>query len=363
MPIKSFRGTDGKDHKFEGFEVETSFPARLGTIVPPAALNRFIDRKTASLGPKGKGLIKGAVDLTKGLVGSLPVQEEDFFQVCPRAAELMTASLMHTLSGPVGLDTAAIEKVSSFVAVVVGSLPTLMCTPLKSVNDSIVKELDQAVDKKCGDAKVAWESDKKNKGKKWDGAKCKDEESKKFQKNNKPLNSETIKVGRLWGLMLAPKESPFLHVWSVTHFDSALELEPANAMSEFRHVCDGKGDAAGRSCAENSMWSNGWYGKLVPVRDVRDEMRQKLGDLFAGWFSRALGKAITGLVDNALRHLPKSVAGKTALSDALNRHLGTLTGPKAANGWWNRRLASGLASNWLKPWEELDLARYPEYLH
>jgi hypothetical protein len=364
MRIKSFMGKDGKEHKFEGFEVETSFPARMGTIVPPRQFDTWVAGKTANLSRGKKNAVTEAVDYTKGLVGSLPVQEEDFYQVCGRAAELMSATLLHVLGGPVGLDTAAIEKVTSFVAVVVGSLPTLMCTPIKSVNATLTKELEGAVTKKCSDEKSAWESDEKNKGKKYTEAQaksCKDREGKKAKIDAK--NSESIKVGRLWGLMLGPKESPFLHVWSVVHMDSGLDLEPANAMAEFRHVCDGKGDAAGRSCGENSMWSNGWFAKMVPVRDVRDEMRMKIGDLFAGWFSRALGKAITGLVDNALKHVPKADVATSKLANALNRMLGTLAGPKAANGWWNRRLAGGKAAAWIAKWSALDLQRFPEYLH
>jgi len=84
MRIKSFRGTDGKDHKFEGFEVETSFPARMGTIVPPRQFDRWIAGKTQNLSRLKKNAVTEAVDYTKGLVGSLPVQEEDFFQVCGR---------------------------------------------------------------------------------------------------------------------------------------------------------------------------------------------------------------------------------------------------------------------------------------
>jgi hypothetical protein len=336
----------------------------MGTIVPPRQFDRWIAGKTQNLSRLKKNAVTEAVDYTKGLVGSLPVQEEDFFQVCGRAAELMSATLLHVLGGPVGLDTAAIEKVTSFVAVVVGSLPTLMCTPIKSVNATLQQELLGAVTKKCDDEKSAWDSDSNNKGKKYsaDQAKaCKDREGKKAKIDAK--NAESIKVGRLWGLMTGPKESPFLHVWSVVHMDSKFDLESANAMAEFRHVCDNKGDAAGRSCAENSMWSNGWFAKLVPVRDVRAEMRMKIGDLFAGWFSRALGKAVTGLVDNALKHVPKASVSTSALSNALNRLLGTLAGPKAANGWWNRRLASGKAAAWITKWSALDLGRYPEYLH
>jgi hypothetical protein len=368
MKIPFFVGTDGKPHKFEGYEVETSFPARMGTLVLPKKLDAFIAKKSASLSRKGKNVVREAVDFTKGLVGSLPVQEEDFFQVCPRASELMVANLMHVLKKPLGLDQAAIESVTAFVAVVVGSLPTLMCTPIKAVGDSITKELEAAVTKKCGDEKTSFESDPANKGKTWDKKKqadCKDRQTNKAAAaKNKPQNSENIKVGRLWGLMAGPQASPFLHVWSVVRVEGPLQLEPANAEGEFRHTCT-KPDAAKRSCAENSLWSNGWFAKLVPVRDVRDEMRQKLGDLFAGWFSRALGKAITGLVDSVtkLPFFPKKTSGTSDLSDALNRHLGTLAGPKAANGWWNRRLTGSAASSWIARWEELDLTRYPEYLH
>jgi hypothetical protein len=354
----STAGVTIKDYK-----VETSFPARMGTIVLPGPIDRMVDQATAKLPAAGQGAVNAAIGIGKFAVGSLPVQEEDFYQLCGRAAELMVANLMHVFSFG-GMDQGAIDKVSSFTAVIVGSLPSVMCTPIRQLKSTLEQTVNDAVDQKCKDDKKRKEAD----GDEWsddDQKKCEKENKDKYQKQFESPDAEEIKVARLWGIINAPKESPFLHVYAATPIQSKLNVEPANANGEFRHVCNGGGDAASRSCAENSMWSNGWFAKLVPVRNFSDEAEQKLGAVFSGWFSRFIGRNITGLLDRFVKETKVNVnpLASSSLNDMLNRMIGTVVGPKFANGWWNRRLAGGQAFGWLQRWEVNDLTRYPEYLH
>jgi hypothetical protein len=343
------------------YKIETSFPERMGTIVLPGSFDKMIDKALAKLPAGGKKGVDSAVGIAKYAVGSLPVQEEDFYQLCGRAAELMVANMLHIFSLG-GMDQGAIDKVSSFAAVIVGSLPSLMCTPISELTATVESQVTDAVTKKCGDDKKA----KEDGGDKWTDTMqkdCEEKNKKAYTKQFSAPDAEEIKVARLWGIINAPKESPFLHVWAFAGIESKLALEPANANGEFRHVCNGGGDAASRSCAENSMWSNGWYAKLVPVRNFIDELEQKLGAIFSGWMSRFVGRNITNLLDRVVKNMNTNPLASNALNDSLNRAIGTLIGPKFANGWWNRRLVGGLPFGWLQRWEVNDLNKYPEYLH
>lgn len=371
-PQNLLKDKDGKDVKptVAGFEVETGFPARMGTLSPPGPMNRFLAKVDAKVG--GKGKVTGGVDTAAGainkVIGSLPAQEEDFFQVCARGSELLGSTLMHLLGGPFGLGDAQIEKVSSFIGVLFGSLQSLTCTPISKVGDTVKAEIDKSIRAKCDQGKIDFEKDPNNKGKKWD--KKKDDECKEKELKNsgykKPIDAESLKVARLWGVIANPKQSPFLHVWSfapIADFEG-LEVEPANAMAEFRHVCDTGVDHAQRGCNENSMWRPGWYAKMVPVRNITDELKQKYGEILAGWFTRALGKSITAVLQRVVKRIPTGVGGSTYM-DMIGRHLGTTVAQRTANGWWNRRFLTGTVGSALgiARLEALDLQAYPEFLH
>jgi hypothetical protein len=111
------------------------------------------------------------------------------------------------------------------------------------------------------------------------------------------------------------------------------------------------------------MWRPGWYAKLVPVRDITDEIAQKFGDLLAGWFSRALGKAITGVLDRVIHKFVPARSDR--FMEAINRNLGIAVKDKVGNGWWNRRFASSELTNLIgiERISLLKLQRYPDYLH
>ncbi|HEX5658058.1 MAG TPA: hypothetical protein VFX59_12725 [Polyangiales bacterium] len=349
--------------KINGYKVETAWPARMGTIALPNSVNKLFDKAVAKLPAGGQTGVSAAMTVAKNAVGSLPVQEEDFYQLCGRAAELMVASMMH-IFGLGGMDQGAIDKVSSFAAVIVGSLPSVMCTPISELKSTVESQVTEAVTAKCNGEKKKREDE----GGEWsdtDQDDCKKKNEEAYTKQFKAPDAEQIKVARLWGIISAPKESPFLHTWGVTYLESKYGVDDANANGEFRHVCNGGGDAASRSCAENSMWSNGWYAKLVPVRNFIDEVEQKLGSIFSGWLGRFIGKNITGLMDELVKKLggTNPLKGQSALTDALNRAIGTVAGSKFANGWWNRRLVAGLPFGWLSRVGVNKLEEYPLYLH
>jgi hypothetical protein len=350
------------DGFFKGYKIENAFPARMGTIALPGSMGKLVDSALAKL--PAKGVVSTAVTIGKYATGSLPVQEEDFYQLCERAAELVVANMLHVFSFG-GLNQSAIDKVSSFAGVIAGSLHTLACTPISELKSKVDAQVKDAVDQKCKDDKKA----KEDGGGKWSDAeqkKCKDDNEKKYKKQFSAPDAEAIKVARLWGVIASPKESPFLHVYAVTQLPSKFNVEPANANGEFRHVCDGGNDAGYRGCGENSMWSNGWFAKLVPVRNLGLEVEMKLGAIFAGWLSRFMGKNVTSLVDQFVKKLPVNgnPLQSNALNDSLNRVIGTLVGPKAANGWWNRRLLGGQTFQGLQRLGvQNDLTKYPEYLH
>ena len=383
-----------------GWNFETSFPARMGTLPLGRHLEQKVKKLDANVSSKGlpPGLVIEAIDLAKGVFGSLPVQEEDAYQLCARAGEMVVTFFPSVFS----LDDEALNKLGAFAGVVFGSLQTMTCTPLKELGSVAENEIRSAADKKCKEEEEEdlglgalfgdedyWGPERRKK--------CREDkiaEAKKQSGWKDPIEFESIKVARLWGLMPLPKNSPFLHVWSLVplHRDGPKsrfhknmknlfgwdlddagvanadiadpqDLEPADAMAEFRHVCDGAGDAAGRSCSENSMWRPGWYAKLVPVRDFSEEMRQKLGDALAGWFSRALGKAIASATDRALQRFVPSAT--QPFIGKFERHIGIALGQRMLNNWFVRRYLSDVITSRLgiQKIEALTVQDYPEHLH
>jgi hypothetical protein len=388
--------------KVGSFNPETSFPARMGTLPLGPYLNKRVQDLDNNVASKGlpPGLVTEAVDLAKGVFGSLPVQEEDAYQLCARAGEMVVTFFPSVFS----LDDEALNKLGAFAGVVFGSLQTMTCTPLKELGSVAENEIRKASDKKCqeeeeedigfgiapmvGD-KPYWTDKRRKQCRKDKFEKAKADAGWKDQ-----VEFDSLKVARLWGIIPAPKNSPFLHVWSLVplHRDgpksrfhknmknlfgwdlddagvanadvaNPQDVEPADAMGEFRHVCDGGGDAAGRSCSENSMWRPGWYAKLVPVRDFSEEMRQKLGDALAGWFSRALGKAIASSTNEALKRFVPDAS--QPFIDKFERHLGVMLGQRMLNNWFNRRFLTDVITNRLgiQKIEALTVQDYPEHLH
>ncbi|MEY4581100.1 MAG: hypothetical protein RL701_5803 [Pseudomonadota bacterium] len=368
-----------EQEKCRGFEVESSFPARMGTLPQPTLVKYYIKQLDKKMGGRGVAPLIG--DVISGGVGSLPVQEEDFYQVCGRGAEFMSTIFTRVFKGPLGLDDATAQALGDIIAVSAGSLAKVACTPLPTVTKNLKAQAAKAILLACTEEKVAFEAaeqakkDKDSKYKKqdFDLDKCKDGKKGKGGSGNRdPVDVESIKIARLWGLTADPANSPFLHVWAAAPIDSRFNVEAADAVGEFRHVCDGKQlDAARRGCAENSLFSPGWYGKLVPVRSFGDEMAANFGEIMSGWISRAIGKAITGLVDRLLKDVKfKSVPGPSGYAETVMRQIGgqyrsLAIGSKAANGWWNRRLLSGEITKALgvNNWNIMTDPAYPEHLH
>jgi hypothetical protein len=373
--------SSGKD--CEGFEIESSFPARMGTLPQPTLVKYYVSKLDGKLGKLSKrGIAQTAADAISAGVGSLPVQEEDFYQVCGRAAEFMPA-VFAAVFGGVGLDNGSAQRVGDILAATFGSMQKIACTPLPEVTKKLKGKVETARKLFCEGKQKEFEADPNNKDKKWDDKKQKDcqEEAKKKGTIRDPVDPESIKIARLWGLTASPANSPFLHVWAtspvpggdVYWLDSKGEPpEPGSANGEFRHVCEDKvgdkkvTDAAGRGCAENSMFSPGWYGKLVPVRTLKDELAANFGEIMAGWLGRMLGKSITGIVDKVLAKTKLGKKYAASIERLFGARYGSLlTSSKVANGWWNRRFTSGelIGLTKLSGVSVMQKKGYPENLH
>jgi hypothetical protein len=359
-----------KDYKEKcrGFEVETSFPARMGAIPQPSLVKYYVGKLDAKIGKVG--IAPTVADVISGGVGSLPVQEEDFYQVCGRGAEFI-AAVFGRIFNMLGLPGNGTQKLGDIMAATFGSLPNVMCKPLPEVKKGLDAQVQFARELYCKEQRENFDGNPDNKGKKFDQTKC-EKDAKDKGKVRDPVDPESIKIARLWAVTGSPAHSPFLHVWSFSPIAGDYQVEPANAMGEFRHTCDGAAlDAARRGCGENSMFSPGWYGKLVPVRSLGEELAANFGEIMAGWLGRALGKAITGVVDRVLKNvkIPGSGTNNKYLQ-MIERQIGAIygtlaIGPKTANGWWNRRLLSNEIINALgvNNWRVIVDKGYPEHLH
>jgi len=336
----------------------TSFPARWGTPEAIASAGKGLAAKAGMtklvsvLNSKGASVTG---DVLKNLTGSLPVQDEDMYELCARAGELMTALMLKALTFG-ALDQGAINKVSSIASQLFGNLDTLFCTPLNdmtsSVRDEVVDKVKEQCDKQEQDSGSEW-TEKQRK-------ECNDKgKNDKLYKNE---SNPSIKVARLWGIMAGPKNSPFLHVWSFVELDSKFDVDAADAMTEFRHICDGGTDAAYRGCSENSMWRPGWFAKFVPWRSVGTEIGQKYDEVLSGWLGRYLGREILApLVEKAMRKGSRAAGGVT--SNYLDRLLGNVERKGSGNIWLTRRLPGSLTSYLNNVMSGAALDSYPERLH
>ncbi|MET0387049.1 MAG: hypothetical protein ABW321_13870 [Polyangiales bacterium] len=386
-------------------------PGRHG-IDTRGLFRRFIDRARVvarNAGNRGAG----AADhwLVQGLdfiSGSLPAQDEDYYQVCSRAAELTAALVTKVLLGPLNLDQGSIEAFNTGFGQVIGSFQSVTCKPLDELSNDIVNEIESNVGAKCEQAKRDYENPPAPPGggpapagRRWTHGlqqKCEKDERKKANEvagtNTRPdpatgagannvdytkdrASTEEIKTAALWGLSLEPKQSPLLHVWSVTLVPS-ISFAPADSEAEFRHTCDGGTDAGGRGCGENSLWRYGWFAKTVQLKPFWREFGAYFGDMLQGWLNRAIGKAVQGIVGRLVQNIPAQPSltsnalltplrsqgrhtahgrhrspDATTVRDVLFRHLGGVRAPDAGNAYWSRRWINGEIGKYI-PLENLD---------
>jgi hypothetical protein len=327
--------------------------------------------------------------------GSLPAQEEDFFMVCSRSAQLVAALMTKVLLGPTGLDTHSVETFNSMFGKVMGDIPALACTPFQELSNSVLDQLDKTAKASCAEQKKAWEAGARHSAdphpRTWTAIQQRDCEKAEKKKANDAYGDNTkrdkdhkidytkdraspdeIKTAALWGELRRPRESPLLHVWSVTLHPS-WPVAPADSEAEFRHICDteahGGNDRDGRSCGDNAMWRYGWYAKTVQLKSLPRELAAHTGDLLQGWANRLMGKAIQGVLERILFFVPKSPSSLPGVGrltqwfpgagTVLSRTINNGSGRHAASvsvGDTMRRLFTGVRSPgnansyWVRKW-------------
>jgi hypothetical protein len=353
-----------------GMNIRTQFPARMGSLAQPSAQTAATLRQKilAKLPTKAEGWLDF-------LTGSLPAQEEDYFQVCSRAAEelasLVTGVLVHTT----GLSQGSADHISSTFGKVIGTVQTVTCAPLEEFKNTLAKQVNAQVDVSCKQQKTQYLSGGRHaaKARKWTIGMQQECEKKQRAQAEKAAGEgvktrptvETIKTAAVWGEMLRPQVNPLLHVW-MSYYREDPERIAYSAEAEFFAPCDkydrttdsgGDKDDDGRSCGDNAMWRYGWDTIMVTKRSFTEEMVAHFGDFMRGWANRFVAKGIQGVIGRvAVAIIPR---GKTftppggpmpwiggrhqqqpePLEVLLSRHiLGTRT-TEAGNGFWTRRWA------------------------
>lgn len=395
-----------------GMKPRTQLPARMGSFfdlgadnkpdVPSgrhrAGKDKLISRMVTMVQQKSRKVSNGAAGASKSgpakwinrLAGSLPAQDEDLFMVCSRSAEAVAALVTKVLLGPLDLNASSVETFNSTFGKTIGSIPTIACTPMDELGESVQGQITEQVGAKCKEEKETWEKSmeegvKHRKNKPWTKGqqlacekKHKDEATKALGKGRgsdggdvdvtkDQAAMEDIKTAALWGLSKHPRTSPLLHVWSINPSDR-WPYVPGDAEAEFRHVCAGDNDKDGRTCADNALWRYGWFANTVPLRSLGEELGQEYGEMLQGAFNRAMGKAIQGVLGRLASYLParfsqgggllgvpagspgpgKHAAARPSVQDLLTRNL--FSGwrhPEVANGYWNRKVVGPMTGNWI----------------
>lgn len=119
----------------------------------------MIPERMGRLGEGGRGMIdklkskipngKVAALVNVGnLAGSMPVEAEEYAQVCSRAAERLS-SLLRLIPGFDGLPASIVDKAAAFLG---GNLPSLVCQPISESTASIEKNMEEQADKEADGA-------------------------------------------------------------------------------------------------------------------------------------------------------------------------------------------------------------------
>lgn len=360
-----------------GFNPRTQFPARLGSLDSGNAggggrhsKQTFGQKLLDRLPTKSSGWIDF-------LSGSLPAQEEDYFQVCQRSA-IGVGSLLLFPFTQAGLSQSVADGIVNTASKIIGSIQTLTCTPLEEFDNQIADQITNEVFSSCQKQKEEYERQPaagqgRHSGntQKWTAGlqqKCEKDTRKKLEgqaKDNKQdpktrPTAEEIKTAAVWGEMLVPQGSPLTHVWGILpKLGSSFVVYTAEA--EFFAPChnyrrndpnSSTTDNDGRACGENAMWRYAWEAMTIPERSVEEELVHSMGDFARGWANRFVAKGIQGLIGRvATKVLPSNIslpplpggrhrAQPTGdISELLTRHIRGLRTTEVGNSWIVRRWA------------------------
>ena len=297
------------------------FPPRMGQ------LDGAIHGKPVP-GVKKLGKLGSKIDSKKlkMLIGnpSLPVEEEDYYQVCGRAAEFLSGGFLGLIARTGMMDESTARKVASVSGELVGSLPALACKPIDA--SSIEGELKAQITKDCSNQK----SEAEKKGKKWKGSdqdKCerthrdKAKESWK-QPSKSSVSPDMIKTAKLWNLIEKSSNNVFLHTWSVAvkakpkapgeaaYSGFTMWIRGADAVDddnytigEAKYFFDCKGSVSKRSCEDDALWRPWWSAMPIRVRPVWEELMDM--GILLGWGNNALGEKLSGALQSTFGLLYK----------------------------------------------------------
>jgi hypothetical protein len=312
---------------------------RQGVPLGLSMIPTLVDRKIPGFPPR-MGNLDGQVHSSKVLKGiklaignpSLPVEEEDYYQVCSRSAEFMTAGFTGMLARTGIIPDQVARLVASRVSQVVGTLPALACEPFDA--STLQRELEESIGTACKAEKDEQESGENARA--WsrsDQKKCEKKHREKakesFKKQSAQPNPDMIKTAKLWNIT-SHVSSAFLHTWAVAvaqpnSFKAEGTLkgwilwlsgdkEDSNdkitlGEAEFFFQC--RKQASHRTCGDDAMWRPWWTASTVRVNAPWKEI--DLLSVAYGWGNNALGN----LLSDALKKvLVSSFRGKHAADNA-----------------------------------------------
>ena len=152
---------DNDDHTGFGFAVSLSLaPTKLdqmlnGTAVPvPERMGSLSGEHNQALLTRAQSKLpkklQGLTNL-EGINGSLPVEGEDYAQLCSRGAERWSSLLSYT--GVLGPVAKYADKAASVLG---GNLPVVLCQPLADTLDKLKEEAKQAAQKEAEEKVDKW---------------------------------------------------------------------------------------------------------------------------------------------------------------------------------------------------------------
>jgi hypothetical protein len=286
-----------------------------------------IDRKIPGF-PARMGQLDGQVHSSKLVKGlklltgnpSLPVEEEDYFQVCSRAAEFMTAGFTGMLARTGLVSDTVARLVASRVGQVVGTLPALACEPFDAA--SLQREVEQQVKGACKAEKEKQESG--DEPKTWtrrDQRKCEKKHNEKAKENFKQPaggpNPDMIKTAKLWNIIQEPSQNVFLHTWAaavpqrnsfplegtikgwllfVTGDSEDADDKIVLGEAEYFYQC--RPDQSRRSCSDDALWRPFWTA--TPIRVNAPWREFDVVGTALGWGNNAAGEILSAALKKVL---------------------------------------------------------------
>lgn len=308
---------------------------RQGVPLGLSMIPTFIDRKLPGFPPR-MGSLDGKIHSSKLLksakllVGSpsLPVEEEDYYQVCSRSAEFMTAGFTGMLARTGIIPEDVARLVASRVSQVVGTIPALACEPFDA--STLQREMEDGITAACKAEKEKQESG--DNPKPWTRSnqkKCEKTHREKAKENlKKPAaqpNPDMIKTAKLWNIT-SHVSSAFLHTWAAAvaqpnsfkaegtikswilwwHGDKQ-DADDNITLGEAEFFFQCRSGISHRTCADDAMWRPWWTATPVRVNAPWKEI--DVLSVAYGWGNNALGN----LLSDALKKvLVSSFRGKHA---------------------------------------------------